>query len=63
MLSEEGFALAMAEAEEHDVYLFKRHVAGKAHVGVAIESFVHICQEVSGVALAVYECDLCLRMI
>ena len=51
VLLQKLLALAVAEAEENDVHLFKGHVAAEAQEGVADESFVHIAHKVAGVAL------------
>ena len=63
MLLEERLALAVTEAEEHDVDLLKGHRVGKAQVGVADESFVHVAHQIAGVALRVGKYNLCLRVV
>jgi len=63
MLSEEALALAVSEAKEEHIDIAKRHLAGKAQVCVAIESLVHVGNAVAGIALAVDEDDLCIRMV
>ena len=53
MFIQERLALAMTETEEHNVHIIERHLRRKAQVGVAIQSLVHIGDEVAGIALAV----------
>ena len=53
MFLQERLALAMTETEEHNVHIIERHLRRKAQVGVAIQSLVHIGDEVAGIALAV----------
>jgi hypothetical protein len=42
MLFEKLLALAMSEAEEHDIHLIERQLRSELQVGVAKESFMHI---------------------
>ena len=42
MLLEECLALAMTKAEEHNVYLVKRHLVSELQIGIADQSFVDI---------------------
>ena len=63
VLLQKGFALAMAEAEEHHVDLFERHSVGKPHCGVAIQSLVYIGEQVAGIAGTVHEYYLGLGMV
>ena len=60
---EEGFTLAVTEAEEHDVNLIKRHLVGELQVCLANQSFVHIADQIARVALRVGKDNLCLRMV
>ena len=53
MFLQERLALAMTETEEHNVHIIERHLRRKAQVGVAIQSLMHIGDEVAGIALAV----------
>ena len=55
MVGEELRALAVAEAEEYDVYLVERQLVGEAEVRLAVEAGVYVGQQVAGVALAVDE--------
>ena len=63
MLAQELLALAVAEAEEHHVDLFERHLAGEPQVGVAIQALMHVGHKVACVALAVCKHNLCLRVV
>ena len=63
MLFQEGLALAVSEAEKHYVDLVEGHIAGEAQVGLAIQPFVYVGQQVAGIALAVHEADGGLRMV
>ena len=51
MLLQKGFAFTVSEAEEHHIYLPKRHGCRKPQVGVAIKTFMHIGHEIAGIAL------------
>ena len=42
MLLEECLTLAVAEAEENDVHLVKRHLVGKLQISIANQTFVYI---------------------
>ena len=53
MFLQERLALAMTETEEHNIHIIEGHLRRKAQVGVAIQSLVHIGDEVAGIALAV----------
>ena len=63
VLCQESLALAVAEAEEEHVDIVEGHLAGKAKISIAVESLVHVGDEVSGVALTVDEDELCLGMV
>ena len=63
VLRQELAALAVAEAEEQDVYLVERHCVGEAQLRVAVKSLVNVCHGVAGVALAVCEYYFRLRMV
>ena len=51
MLFQKGFTFTVSEAEEHHIYLPKRHGCRKPQVGVAIKTFMHIGHEIAGIAL------------
>ena len=53
VLLEERLALAMTETEEHYIDLVERHVGTERQVGLAIQTLVHVGNEIAGVALAV----------
>ena len=63
VLLEERLALAMTEAEEHNVDIFEWHIRGELQVGIAIQTLVHVGNEIAGVALAVGKYYLRLGMI
>ena len=63
MLFKECLALAMSEAEEHDIHFVERHLRRKAEVGVAIESFVYFCHVVAGIAFGIGKHNVSLRVI
>mgnify|MGYP004563885041 CR=1 FL=1 len=63
VLLQEGFALAMAETEEHHVDLLEGHSVGKPHHGVAIQALVYIGEQVAGIAGTVHEYYLGLGMV
>ena len=51
VLLQEGLALAVAEAEEHDIDILEGHRVGKLQVGLAVESFVNLCHGIARIAL------------
>ena len=63
VLFEERFALAVAETEEHHIHLVERHIGYELHIGLTIQSFVDICEQIARVALAVDKYNFGLRMI
>ena len=63
MLAQELLALAVAEAEEHHVYLVERHLAGEPQVGVAIQALMHVGHKIARVALAVCKHYLCFGVV
>ena len=63
VLLEERLALAMTEAEEHNVDIFEWHIRGELQVGIAIQTFVHVGYKIAGIALAIGKYYLRLGMI
>ena len=63
VLRQEPLALAVAKAEEEHVDIVEGHLAREAKVSIAVESLMHVGDEVSGIALAVDEDELCLGMV
>ena len=63
VLLEERLALAVAEAEEHNIDLVERHIGTELQVGFAIQTFVHVGYKIAGVALAIGKYYLRLGMI
>jgi hypothetical protein len=53
VLLQELLALAVAEAEEHYVHLVERHGVGKAQVGIAQQTLVHIGYEIASITLTI----------
>ena len=51
MLLEKRLALAVAEAEEHEVDILKGHRVGKAQVGVPDQPFMHVAHQIPRIAL------------
>lgn len=56
-------ALAMPEAEEYDVYLFKRQFVGKTEIGFTMKAGVYFGEQVAGITLTVDENYFGFRMI
>ncbi len=63
VLLEKGLTLAVSEAEEHHIHLVEGHLRGEAQVAITVKSLVHIGHKVAGIALAVGENYLCLRVV
>ena len=63
VVGQELGALAMTETEIDDINVLKREFVGEAHVGFSIKSFMHVGDEIAGVALAVDENDFGLGMV
>ena len=59
----ELFALAVSEAEEDDVHLVEGTVEAEPQLTVADQSLVYVADEVAGIALAVGEDNLRLRVV
>ena len=55
--------VAVGGAEEEAVHLVQRQLVGEAQVGLAIEALVHVGHAVAGIAAAVDEDNLCLRVV
>jgi hypothetical protein len=63
MLFEKRLALSVTEAEEDDIYLVERHLAGEHEVCIANESFVDIADRIACVRLRIGKDNLCLWVI
>ena len=63
MFLKESLALAVAEAEEHYIYLVEWHLVSKPQISLADEAFVYVAYQVSCVTLAIGKDNLCLRVI
>ena len=63
VVGQELGALAMAETEIDDINVLKREFVGEAHIGFSIKPFMHVGDEIAGVALAVDENDFSLGMV
>ena len=63
MFLQELFTLAVAEAEEDNVHLVKRHLVGKTLIGFANESFMYVAQQIASIAFRVGKDNLYLRMV
>ena len=63
MLLEERLTLAMAEAEEYDIDLRERHLAGEAEIGIAQQAFVYVAYAIACIRLTVGKDDLYLGVI
>ena len=62
MLGQEGRALAVPEAEEHDVHTLERHLVGESQLRIADESFVYVAHQIARIRLAVGKDNLNLGM-
>ena len=63
MLLEESLALAVAEAEEDNINMAKVVVTAKAQIALSDEPLMYVAHKVAGIALAMGEDYLRLRMI
>lgn len=63
VVGQELGALAMTETEIDDINVLKREFVGEAHIGFSIKPFMHVGDEIAGVALAVDENDFSLGMV
>jgi hypothetical protein len=63
MLLEELRALAVSEAEEDYVYIFKGQFVGETQVGFSVETTMHIGQQIAGIALAIGKHDFNLGVV
>ena len=63
VLLQERFALAVTETEEDNVYLIEWHLVGKTQISVTNQSFVHVADQIAGIALRVGEDNLCLGVV